>query len=212
MKFTLTYDGELRASGNKPKPEDKWAIRRHIAPQLAELWQVNPVLKNLKAFAPPDDSRYTPFEAYHTVTLSSAIYSAHYMDLCRPIVIDGIDFVPLVRQSLSLVCELDILFLRKGEPGALILPAGDIDNRIKTLLDGLRMPKPDEMAFCTDRQKLPHPVHCLLEDDTLTTGFSVKSGQLLTRPGGSDADVRLVVGVTVKVIHVRSYNMALIGD
>ncbi len=206
----------MRASGNKPKPEDKWAIRRQIAPQLAELWQVNPVLRNLKeqAFAPADDRRYTPQEAYHTIFPSPTIaaFSASYMNLCRPENIDGIDFVPLVRTSLSLVCDLDILFLRKGEPGAIIQRGGDIDNRIKTLLDGLRMPKADEMAFCADRQSLPHPVHCLLEDDALTTDFAVRSGQLLTRPGGSDADVRLVIGVTVKVVHVRSYNMSLIGD
>jgi hypothetical protein len=214
MKFTLTYDGELRASGNKPKPEDKWAIRRQIAPQLAELWQVSPVLKNLEkqAFVPADDRRYTPQEMYHTITPTTSVVPIDHMNLCHPMRVDGIYFMPLVRTSLSLVCDLDILFLRKGEPGALIQRGGDIDNRIKTLLDGLRMPKADEMAFCTDRQTLPNPVYCLLEDDALTTDFSVKSGQLLTRPEGSDADVRLVISVTVKVAHVRSYNMALIGD
>ncbi len=214
MKFTLTYDGELRASGNKPKPEDKWAIRRQIAPQLAELWQVNPILRGLQgqAFAPSDDRHYSPLEQYHTIVPTSmvAVVPA-YMNLSRTIGIDSVDFLPLVRTSLALVCDLDILFLRKGEPGQLVLPGGDIDNRIKTLFDGLRMPKLDEMQFCQDRQTLPHPVHCLLEDDTLTTGYSVKTEQLLTKPNGNDADVRLVVGVTVKVTHVRSYNMALIG-
>jgi len=101
--------------------------------------------------------------------------------------------------------------LRKGEPGSLIQRGGDVDNRIKTFLDGLRMPKADEMEFCGDRQTLPHPVHCLLEDDALVTAFSVKTGQLLTKPNGNDSDVRLVVDVTVKVTHVRSYNSALIG-
>jgi hypothetical protein len=69
MRFTLTYDGPLKASGNKPRPEDKWEIRRALAPQLAHLWQVHPVLKGLgkQAFAPPDDSVYTLQEQYHTV-------------------------------------------------------------------------------------------------------------------------------------------------
>src|ERR1700694_4158710 len=45
MRFTLTYDGELPATGNSSrKPESKWAIRRHISPQLAELWQIHPTL------------------------------------------------------------------------------------------------------------------------------------------------------------------------
>jgi hypothetical protein len=214
MKFTLTFDGELRASGNKPKPEDKWIIRSHLAPQLAELWQVNPVLRNLQkqAFAPLDDSRYTPQETYHAVQPSTDWMSAHFRNLCEPIDVGGIHFLPLVRTSLSLICDLDIQFLRKGEPGELIQRGGDMDNRVKTLFDALRMPKSDEMQFCEDRQTLPHPVHCLLEDDALISGFSVKTGQLLTKPDGKDSIVRLVVNVAVKVVHVRSYNMPLIGD
>jgi len=31
MKFNLTYEGSLPSSGNKPKNEDKWRIRREIA-------------------------------------------------------------------------------------------------------------------------------------------------------------------------------------
>ena len=90
MKFTLTYDGELRASGNKPKPEDKWAIRRQIAPQLAELWQVSPVLKNLEKQAPADDRRYTPQEMYHTIMPTFSAIPLDHMDLCHPMRVDGI--------------------------------------------------------------------------------------------------------------------------
>ena len=37
MKFTLTYDGELKSNG---KPRDKWKIRNHLSPQLEELWKI----------------------------------------------------------------------------------------------------------------------------------------------------------------------------
>jgi hypothetical protein len=46
--------------------------------------------------------------------------------------IGDLHFVPLVRESLCLTCELDILFLREGEPG--VMERGqryDIDNRLK---------------------------------------------------------------------------------
>src|SRR4051812_42107218 len=49
MKFTLTYEGELNAaSARKTRLAEKWDIRRRLHPQLAELWQVNPVLKSLE--------------------------------------------------------------------------------------------------------------------------------------------------------------------
>jgi len=50
-----------------------------------------------------------------------------------------------------MVLQLGSLFLRPGEPGRLVSRGGDIDNRIKTLLDGLRMP--------TDAIELPKESH-----------------------------------------------------
>jgi hypothetical protein len=34
MKFTLTYEGSLPPSANKPKNKEKWAIRQAFHPQL----------------------------------------------------------------------------------------------------------------------------------------------------------------------------------
>src|SRR5687767_867681 len=46
MRFRLTYDGLLKASGNQSnRPKEKWAIRRDIRPQLAELWSYHPALR-----------------------------------------------------------------------------------------------------------------------------------------------------------------------
>jgi hypothetical protein len=43
---------------------------------------------------------------------------------------------------LSLACGLDILFLRRDMPGVpLIHSGGDIDNRLKTLFDALKIPE-----------------------------------------------------------------------
>ncbi|HZO42622.1 MAG TPA: hypothetical protein VFE97_25630 [Methylomirabilota bacterium] len=51
-------------------------------------------------------------------------------------------FVPLISQRAGLIVELDVLFLRPQLPGAVVSSGGDLDNRIKTLLDALRIPEP----------------------------------------------------------------------
>jgi hypothetical protein len=41
----------------------------------------------------------------------------------------------------TFACELDILLLRRQEPYRAFDPVGDLDGRVKTLIDGLRMPQ-----------------------------------------------------------------------
>lgn len=118
----------------------------------------------------------------------------------------------MVRSSLALGCAIDILFLRKEEPGGLITQGGDIDNRIKTLFDALRMPTPDDFSAPSIEGDLPSPLCCLLESDSLINDFAIKTDRLLTRPGANASEVRLVIEVRVKVMRVRSYNMSLLGD
>jgi hypothetical protein len=212
MRFTLTFDGELRASGNKPKPTDKWDIRRAIHPQLAELWQTNAVLAPFEKIGVwiPTSENYVRFEQHHNTPIAHSP-QPDQTNLIAPVEINGTKFIPLIRESMSLICELDILFLRKEEPGNLITQAGDIDNRIKTLFDGLRMPELGEMA-ATDCSNLPQPFYCLLQSDTLVSEFNVRTGRLLTRPNSSITEVKLVIDVTVRAVHVRGYNLPLLGD
>ncbi len=58
MKFTLTYDGELASSGNSPKPDEVWRMRKEFHPQLEELWLSHSVLKNVpyEAIVPERES------------------------------------------------------------------------------------------------------------------------------------------------------------
>jgi hypothetical protein len=46
-----------------------------------------------------------------------------------------------VCSQLRLVARLSIVMLRPEPPGSIITAGGDIDNRLKTLFDALRMPK-----------------------------------------------------------------------
>jgi hypothetical protein len=76
---------------------------------------------------------------------------------------------------------------------------GDLDNRIKTLIDGLRMPRQvSEMGGVVpgDGQD---PMFCLLEDDKVVYEFNVKADQLLAGPlqGQSERDVVAIIGVHI---------------
>jgi len=115
----------------------------------------------------------------------------------------------LVRQALSLNCAIDVLFLRPTRPGG-ILRSGDIDNRIKTLFDALRLPKnQDELGGFVVPEHDEDPFFCLLEDDALVTHLSVETDALL-QPVGSTPDVndaRLVITVNLKPYVVDPSNI-----
>ena len=93
----------------------------------------------------------------------------------------------------------DILFLRRDAPGGLISSGGDIDNRIKVLFDGLKIPNTvgDLGGFQLETQE--DPFYCLLEDDSLITRVSVTTDRLLTPQDAAEKvhDVHLVIHATV---------------
>jgi hypothetical protein len=110
----------------------------------------------------------------------------------------GQRFIPLLTEQGGMYCTLDILFLRPEEPH-MLLKGGDLDNRIKTLFDALRLPKDlEEMGGKRGNPSDP-PVFCLLEDDKLISELHVTCDQLLLLPDTQTVkpnDVFLVVKVT----------------
>jgi hypothetical protein len=206
MHLCITYDGELKSAGGSTRAADKWTIRRAIHPQLAELWEVHPVLGGQALLYPvPDSIRDAGLEKMERV---EAAKKMHRDELRAPILVGGHNCIPLVRKSLFLKCSLNILFLRKEGPGALVSSGGDLDNRIKTLFDGLRMPTHDEGTA----EKPDHdPLFCLLEDDALITDVVIRTDRLLSRPGSSSSEVRLVIDVDVQPTHVRIANSGFLG-
>jgi hypothetical protein len=67
----------------------------------------------------------------------------------------GYRFVPLVTLDLELLCNIEILFLRFGNPGGVINRVGDIDNRLKTLFDALSMPRDaNQLGSFTTQDKM----------------------------------------------------------
>ena len=200
MNFRLIYQGQLLASGNDvvrqvpARNAHKNQIRRKLHPQIKELWKYPPLNQNFGK--------------------SEAPYHPQYLDPSHPRgqkVCGNHKFVALVRSDLELTAELDILFLRREFPGTIILQGGDLDNRLKTLLDALRLPK--------DSQEIPKefvpspeesPLFCLLEDDSLVTSIKISAG-LLLNPTVEKSDVHLVIHVNVKGPDREIINIGMVG-
>ncbi len=90
-----------------------------------------------------------------------------------------------------------------------MLQGGDLDGRIKTLFDGLKMPQPgnDYKGGPLDAD----PLCVLLEDDSLISDISIKSGKLLGNQAKDKHAVRLTIDVTIKVLRVFEQNQCLVG-
>ena len=87
-------------------------------------------------------------------------------------------FKPLLSKKLTR-CELDIKWLTRGTPGRLLID-GDLDNRLKTLFDALRLPhNSGELPPGASPTGNENTFRVLLEDDSQITSFRVRSEPLL---------------------------------
>lgn len=209
MKFTLTYEGDLASNG---RPAKKWEIRKQFDPQLRELWRITPALKNvLRNRVIPEKAGFFHLELHHSVEDKRQVRPTDEkdtIDLCASIDRGDRKFFPLVRDTFALTCTLKILFLRKEEPGH-VYQGGDIDNRLKTLFDALAVPSADQII---EDRTIEDPIHCLLEDDRLITGFTVDTHRLLSNAGQSEHYVKLIIEADVRVSQARMYNTYFLGD
>jgi hypothetical protein len=179
---------------------------------LELLWKTHSALKRLRYTARvPTRTGYisiddSPFDVEFD---PATPMQAGYVDLIEPIKQGERSYIPLVRKSLDLMCSLDILFLRQEQPGSLILQGGDLDGRIKTLFDGLRMPTPDVAANYPEKN---NPLYCLMESDTLVSEFDVDSDRLLMPESEKPNEVLLVIEVTLRLMRIGGWNACLMGD
>lgn len=184
MEFRLLYQGALRSNGGV---SDKFAIRRQLHPQLRRLWSEHPLLRDacIRIGLPHDSENQ--FEA-GIDSLSGRI--------------NDFRFLPLSREDFFLRCSLDVLFLRREKPGRVYMK-GDIDNRLKTLFDGLKRPSPAE---CGDEKPMEgeDPFYVLVEDDETIANLSVTTDRLLDFPAGHEytKDYAVLV-INVKLEPIR---------
>ncbi len=180
MKFSLYYKGPLKANGDK---KEKHRIRLAIHPQLRKLWTIEP-LKTL-------------WEKKLALTLRGD-ENPHIHK------IDKYSFIPLVTKWLDLYVEISIDFLRECSPGD-IIQGGDIDNRLKTLFDALRMP--NALQEIPEDEEGNEIIYCLLEDDRLITDFQIKTHQILF--DCEPDEVILLLNIKTKILKLSYRNMGL---
>jgi hypothetical protein len=170
MQFRLHYRGPLHANADAAR---KQAIRRVIHPQLKTLWD-SPSLAMWKEkdwVFPGGEERWM-----------------------RPR--GNFRFIPLVNHKLENVASLQVTWLRPGPLGSLVNATGDIDNRLKTLFDALRVPTE---APANDQPGMgENPFFCLLDDDALITEAAVTTDRLL-EPNVADMHVEMIVAVSLRL-------------
>jgi hypothetical protein len=204
MEFRLTYQGPLLAtqrdpinSQKDPKADNKHTLRLAFHRQLKRLWEITPFLQSeIRTRRSAGDRG----EAHDIKTLAAK----HNLY--------GFNFVPLVTHDIELFCGLEILFLRPDKPGGVVW-AGDIDNRIKTLIDALRIPVAGELYTKRTPGADETPFFCLLEEDKLITKLSVETDQLLQFVTAEQNlnEVRLVITVRIWPYAMHVGNMEFGG-
>jgi hypothetical protein len=206
----MIYEGEL---ATEPGPKKKHEMRQYFHHQLSQLWDAHPSLRVMKdnfvRFLAPER-----FPGYAQVPFNA---------FAERLKISGFRFVPLISDAFDTCCSIDIVYLRPEKYGPLIQrQTGDIDNRIKTLFDALRVPQPgpeiDELADETPGPD-ERPFFCLLEDDSLITEFRVTGDRLLAPKapvanwpdrqtiGHPTNEVHLAITVEVKLVRATELNL-----
>jgi hypothetical protein len=174
MRFVLHYRGPLKANGGTAHKHD---LRCHFHAQLKQLWSQKPLVELPQWLREPKDSN-----EYH--------FLRH---------VGSFVFVPLVTAEVNAVAELTLTLLRPEPPGGLITQGGDIDNRLKTLLDALSMPRlPNALPPNLDPATGERAIFCLLEDDNLITNIAVRTEQLL-EPATDQSHVDVTISVRTRV-------------
>jgi hypothetical protein len=189
LKFRLTYEGEIRPRQGASL-KDIHSIRQQLHQQLKRLWEHEP-LSDLKDKWLRDQDPGNPDEVYARITE-----------------VGPKKYASIVAKDLA--AELDIILLRQQPKGQLIGQGGDIDNRLKTLFDALRMPSKGEvqqLGALVDYDE--DPLHCLLQDDALIHRVNVETDRLLK---SADPHILMaIIQVTVTVTKVTWGTLPLAG-
>lgn len=207
MKFRLTYSGPLRSSGNEINgklSDHKHDLRLSFNPQLRRLWETMPFLKTGKptwptvSWAPPKPEP----------NLNRGERGNKYK-------IEPWNFVPLVTEDMGFYCSVDILILRTDGLTA-ITGRGDLDGRIKTLLDALSMPLENHGYPTRQVSVTANPLHVLFENDRQISKISVETDHMLEPLDASQPsnfkkeDTRILINVAIGPIEPSTWSLPFI--
>lgn len=199
MEFYIQYEGPVPSQNTSDKENKKvetHRIRRHFHPQLARLWdsRFGP-LANL----PPrsEQSWYEQKRKY----LDEISEKATPKDVREG---TKFRFLPIVSKLENLVCSLDITLYRRKEPGSIVGPSGDLDNRIKVLFDAMSIPQHANQLTNLTPEQGENPLYCLMEDDSLITEYKISTLQLWTTPESPAEYENNYFKVSIKVKMART--------
>lgn len=197
MRFTLRYEGDdLLASGNDSKrKQEKQVLRSRFHNQLKRVWDVSNLLREVDRAKLPhaikEKDVYTrprPLPAT-TPTILGFLFHVEYY---------GSRFVPIITDLMEAHCQLAVRIGRPTKPGSIVFAGGDLDGRLKTLLDALSVP-PHENQL-DQRDVMEREYICLLSDDSLITGLSVESYQLWDECRPNHVVAEITVNITAPSI------------
>jgi hypothetical protein len=192
VEFTLYYRGPLKANSG---PKEKHRLRQHFHGQLKELWRQVPLSEYRQHLDPNHRERPLGLEHEQTLTVARTV--------------GEFTFAALICDLFAMMAHLSITLLRPEPPGRIVTQSGDIDNRLKTLLDALKVPDhlqalPKGAAPSADER----PFFCLLEDDNRISGLNIRTDRLLD-PLAHPSEVVILMQVETKRIGTTWYNMGL---
>ena len=169
MKIDLEFKGGLPSGQGGNHSDTKQELRLAFSPQLRRKWRDSPQL----SFWNHDDPTSFPLATkgpYHYELDQDNPSPFLRADVC------GYYAIPLVSWHNRLACELAVTIVGDTRSAAEAIGAGDLDNRLKVLFDGLRIPRGPQEVPGTMFGK-DEPLYCLLEDDSLIHKFSVEAIQ-----------------------------------
>ena len=194
MRCVLYWKGPLPSNGDR---KTKHEIRVKFHHQLEQLWELEPALKE----------RRDGFKGAGVDVTGIAVPKA------EPVTVNGQKYLPLVVGSLRLVAFIDVSLSLRRWPDVLMRPGGDLDNRLKTLLDALRVPDENQARGIVADSST---IYTLLEDDNhLVSGLQVRTEQLLDPPDGDECEqlhyVRVKITAVVRPTVVTADNLTFLG-
>jgi hypothetical protein len=197
MELTLYYRGEL---GSNKGPNQKQGLRRAFHKQLSVLWQQDPWQG--------ERWRWDTEDKIYQVHKDSK--NLENVDIKHTI--GKFTFVPLISRKIFMVADINIQMLRSEPAGTVSAQSGDLDNRVKTLLDALRMPNtPQDLPKDDIPRDNETPFFCLLEDDALIHKFSVTTHRWLDATV-SPKEVMLLISIRTSLTKLMAHNEHLGGN
>jgi hypothetical protein len=208
MNFRLTYEGPImHRGGGLPHKQE---IRKAFHKQLKRFWEVHPMLEQWRKHSTAPS---IPVEVNGQIERPRNPQSRH--DYLAELYTRGnYHFIPIATEDRGAIVSLDILFLRSGIPGH-ATNAADLDGRLKTLIDALRIPDKSNIGDLYEKPDVDeNPFYCLMEDDKLVGNISVITDTLLQPTPSSSGyfdthDARVVIAVSIRTYLTGTYGSAV---